>query len=163
MGTLTNPMAPYAPITAAETVILAAGAMGGVTGTPTLGATARTAMWLLDPAATEIVGGTVYVPTFWRRMNVDLYWCALTGTGDAALRCDIGAITGGAAVPDPAAGTQVNATAAVAANTVVSRMATNLAAPDGLTAIEVIRLGADVADTLTGDAGVIAVVLTRSA
>lgn len=163
MGILVNPMAPYAPAQVGDTVVLKVGEMASVLNTPAEGLVARTAVWLLDFAGTEIIGGTVYVPPFWRLMNVDLYWCAVTGTGDASFRCDVGAITAGAAVPDPPAGTQVTATAAAGTTTVVTRMATNMTAPDGLTAIEVIRLGGDVADTLASDAGVIAVVLSRSA
>lgn len=163
MGLILDPFRNFAPTEIGDRVTVSSGPMALVLGVPTRGLVARTSVWLMDAVGTEIVGGITNIPTHWRTLHADLLWCSTTTeVGGVAWRFDLSAVTVGAAAPDPVAGTQVIGTAAANTGVVQTRVATNLAAPDGVSAFEVIRLGGDVGDTLTVDAGVIGLILSKA-
>lgn len=159
---IVNPLAPFAPLSTADTIVLQAGDMSTVLGGAARGAIARTAVWLFDASATEILGGVVRIPAHWRTFHIDFLWASLTATGAVSWRADIGALAAGSAVPDATAGAAVLATAGAAATTVQTRVRTSVAGVSGLAVWEAIRTGGDAGDTLAEDAGLIAVVLTRA-
>jgi hypothetical protein len=146
-----------------EKLTIPTSGMSLVIGTPALGLSSRTPVWLLDQTAAESVGGALTIPSEWKTADVDLYWCGIgAGSGDVRVRFDYGTVTEGVAAPDPASGTLVTGTGAGDGVVVKTRLATGKTVTPGLSAFEVVRTGGDAGDTLATDIGVICLVITRA-
>lgn len=155
-----------AAIPSAVPVWIGAGAMGTITGSPSLSGVGgpRYPAWLLDAAVEESVAATWDMPAGWATVHIDLYWTnAGAGSGNVQwdIRCDNVADGGTMS----SAGTSAAAAVAAPAQDVlkVTRIHTGLALTStNLINCRVIRDGANVADTLANDAGVIGVLITKA-
>lgn len=128
------------------------------------GVTDRVFGWLLDATAVEAVGALAVVPPGWATVNVALHWAnSATSSGDVRWRinytdtADGGSLTTNTAV-------SVTATAPATANVMKrTTLASGVAVTAGdLLTLRLARDAADAADTLTVDAAVIALVITRA-
>lgn len=135
----------------------------GIVGTPALGVSNRTVGWLLDSASTEIIGTQVDFPAGWTTYDATVYWAnAGAGSGNVGFRCDVAALTAGVATPAGGTGSAKTRTAGLQNIIVTSSLFSAAAtAPDGPANFQVLRLGADAADTLANDCIVIGVLLTK--
>lgn len=149
-------------------ITIPAGAFHLTAGSPALGVLqSRWPAYMMDAAGTESVASAVGIPSTWATYHVDLCWGIDSGTPanvvwnvilDVAGHGDSLASSGGGGN----AGNQTVATSA-AATMRVTRMYTNATAdPTKKLNVRVQRIGGDGADTQAGDAGIIAVVLTRT-
>lgn len=138
--------------------------MAAVIGSPALTTTNRWPAYAFDSAAAELTSVTWLVPTGWSTVHVDFYWTNLgAGSGDVVWRCDLGSAGDGETLSSPSDGTPVTATAPAQNVLEVTRMLTSAAVTAGeMALIDVVRLGADGADTLGNDAGVTGVAITRA-
>lgn len=138
------------------------------TGVPSLlmvgGANNGTPGWLMDAATHEAVAGSMVVPEGWATVNVVLLWAnAGGGAGDVVWRSDLLMLTVGSTLNAGGAGPNVTATA----GTQDILMSTTLRSGFAVTAggifhVDVMRLGADAADTLANDAGIIGLLIQRA-
>lgn len=119
--------------------------------------------WFMDAAATETVVANPAVPPGWRSFTLDLWWVNTTaGTGAVRWRVAIGTLAAGQAATQEF-DTQTVITAGALAVATRSQYFTGLTTdPSGLMRIMISRMGADATDTLTGDAGLLGVMLTRT-
>lgn len=136
-------------------------------GTPTLSNTLGAPAWLMDPAATEVISGALFIPQGWRTFDVDMWWAnTAAGTGDvvdqfryvfrkAGNNMTAGEINLG------------NVTRAAGAQniTTVTTVATGITVMpnDQLWRFNYRRAGADVLDTLANETAVFGFVLRRTA
>jgi hypothetical protein len=137
-------------------------------GAPTRGTVAggRDNAWLLDAGSSaEILSCQYPTPHGWATANIKFFWTnAGAGTGDVLLRAVGKSFADGAAMnsADTTFGTQT-----VAADTqddlVITTVATGVAlTANGYNRLRVLRVGADVADTLANDIGLMMVKVERA-
>lgn len=147
----------------AETFSVTPAEMVAVVGTPTLSSLNRWPAWLLDPAASELLGWVAKPPRDWNAFAIDvLYANAGAGSGDAVLRADVGFRGVGESLTNPTSGSAVTVT--VGAQNVMASvtLAANVPVTSGKEMNVVIaRVGGDVADTLGNDLGVVGLRLRR--
>jgi hypothetical protein len=154
-----------------ETLWIGAAGMGATFGTPSLTWDGPTGwnispLWLLDAANIELVGLTVFLPSYWGTYDVDLYWCNVDSTSGNVrwlLRyCNFG----DGDQHDSLAGSFENIVAAPSTDGVVKVSRLNATAISRSTAeatgLAVGRLGNDAADTLANDCAVLGLLLTRA-
>lgn len=150
-------------------LFISAGAFGANGGSPSndsLGGSAYSAnSWLLDADSLEQVGVNVDLPTFWTTANVEVYWAnAGAGSGDVVWGLQINSLTTGETIAfSPLIDTTVTATAGARNVITATTLATALSVTSGdMWFVNVYRKGADAADTLTNDAGMLAVRVVRA-
>jgi hypothetical protein len=123
-------------------------------------------VWLLDAASSEGVIATVEFPADWGNFHVDLIW-APTASAAGNVRLQVQGTTFGDGEAVPAYTTLGTVTAANpgTVNVVeVTRLVTSQAVIAGETQLlQILRLGADGADTFASDIGLIGVRLTKAA
>lgn len=148
-----------------ETALLPAEQMVISSGTPVLADNLDVAVyWSLDPAATETVAGKVLIPDHWATFNILARFLNTTGTGgNVRVRADLGTLTTGA-IPSVSTGTVT--TVAISATQFLIAEATLRSAVtvpgERRVGVSISRVGADGADTLAGDCGLLDVKLVRA-
>lgn len=149
-------------------VWVSAGAMGLTSGSPSLADVGGdiAPAWLMDAAGTEIVAGSLYVPPSWTTASFKMYWTnAGAGAGDVVWSASY---TDGLADGDSIAtgeATLLGDTAVTApAESVLDIYTLNagiaVTASQALS-FRIARKGANVADTLVNDAGIVGVLIQR--
>jgi hypothetical protein len=120
--------------------------------------------WSLDSATTETVAGKTLVPDHWVTFDIVVRLLNTTASGgNVRMRADLGTLTTGA-IPSVSTGTVT--TVAVSATQFLiaeATLRTALAVPaDRRVGVSISRVGADGADTLAGDVGLLDVKLARA-
>lgn len=121
--------------------------------------------WALDAAASEAVAGAAQVPAGWATFNVVARMLNVAATaGNLRLRVDT-AITPTGALPTVTTGTATTVAASATANLIFeATLATGVVRPaNGTARVSFTRLGADVADTLANDVGLVELRLVKTA
>lgn len=124
----------------------------------------RTPAWLLDAATAEAVTWSREdLPSRWLSYDVEIVWANVgAGSGAVTWRADIGNWATGDTMTTPASGATVVSTAGAAGVVMRTTLATDVPRTAGKWPVIVVhRLGADAGDTLSNDAGLLALVLTR--
>lgn len=154
-----------------DRLFISAGAFGITQGSPSLTlfdsslATTRHSAWMFDDSAAEAVGAWAYVPPWWQTFNVKLWWGnPTTNAGDVRWSCGVNSWQDGDTITDQYF--QGNTFKITAAAQFVVKVTTlfsgvSVIANEALH-IQIIRAGAHVEDTLTGDAGMFGVSLERA-
>lgn len=140
-------------------------------GTPAVSSVNRRTVYLLDPASQEHITASPEPLLPWGSLGVDVYWTNPgAATGDVVFRATIDGtpIGGTLAAAGTASGPDTTSTAP--AQGVLKRTA--LAGPDSsyslaipansVLGIQIIRLAAAAADTLTGDAAVVGIMIYKT-
>lgn len=152
----------------AETAWLPASAMTALGGSAALtdagGSSQRTPVFGLDPASAEICGGSLAVPLYWSTFDVDVFWMPVgTGGGVCRFRIDYQTLIDGATANSRSFGSQVEPAGPAQYVVEVTRVASDMAVPaSGVLRIQVERDAGHANDTMSGDMGVIGILLTRS-
>lgn len=126
------------------------------------------AAWLMDSATTEIVAGSVLMPSSWTTFRIDLYHTNQASTSGNVVWQMVGNFAGsGNNVEISLLSVLVNSTQIIAAPTTASQIAVTQfggTLTNDSTKVfffQVSRLGANANDTLANDAGVYGVLFTK--
>jgi len=145
---------------------ITARAMNGFNGSPALGAVGTVwQAWLLDAAATETVVFTTRFPTGWATYDIVLNWTnAGAGAGDVRWNYLTRTAANGVQLNSAAVEVNVTVTAPAQNDLKVTTLASGLAVPAAGSAhlIRLGRIGADAADTLANDCGLIDCLLVKA-
>jgi hypothetical protein len=155
----------YAPkATTFDRLWIPAAAMDVIDTAPTLSAGYLDVVWLLDASSDEGVGSNFVLPTEWATFHIDLYWSAAATTGDVYWVTYVSAKTVGESTTGAYDTYLVAATVAANADRLsATRMKTGQIATAGaFFQIGVVRQGSSGADTMSGDARLHGVLLTRA-
>lgn len=125
----------------------------------------RAEVWAMDSAVSEAIGASEIVPTSWSKIRVVAYWTnAGAGTGDVRWQIvTTRAAVGADITANSINGAATTATAGVTGIVISTDLGTIDVAPGELLKVHLRRLGADAADTLGNDAGVLMLALERVA
>lgn len=136
---------------------VAAQVMQGSSGSPALGNVGTYwRAWLLDAAASEVVAATVDIPSWVATVHVDVHWTnAGAGTGDVRMR--VASVLGTSGETLLATYNNVEQTVTAPAQNVLSVTRFSSLPVAALATLMVARIGANAADTLANDIGVIGV------
>ncbi|WP_416954507.1 hypothetical protein ACNKF0_19685 [Nocardioides sp. T5] len=119
---------------------------------------------MLDSAASEIVAATIELPRSWNNYAIDAVWTNVGAwAGNVVLRCDNATRGTGETIATP--GSAVPVTAAAGAAGVIMTTTLIASAPNTtgeLLVLGVVRAGADAADTLANDIGLLGLRLRRA-
>lgn len=146
-----------------DTRVIPAGAFQATQGSPTLSGFG----WALDPNSDESLVTMFEVPDGWTTYNATIIWYHLGGTAGAGVRLSTGAVTAEHGQPiltyEATGAAQVTATALAQLLTNATQTITGAAVPSNRRGImTVARVGSNAADTLTVDAVLVGVVLTKA-
>jgi hypothetical protein len=133
-------------------------------GTPAQTVVTRHVGWLFDASSVEIItGGLFRFPDDWATYHGDLYWTnAGAGSGNVRWNVSTGTLADGVALSNPQGGGE-GAFAAPASGTVeVSRVINGATSPSSANALNIQRMATDGTDTLTNDATVLGLLLSKA-
>jgi hypothetical protein len=147
-------------------LFLGAPQLAATDGTPTLDgliAAVYWPVWLLDAASQEAVAGSVLLPTAWASIDLDLWWTN-AGAGVGNVVFDARANNFGDTETISAPGAGVSTVAAPAQNVIKkSAVRSGVSVTAGeILAVIVFRDGANGADTLANDIGIIGINVRRA-
>lgn len=161
----------YKPL-ASDVVGLSHGAMSAIVGSPSLGVveavgdtTLRQAAWLLDSGAFEGVSGELAIPPSWA--TVDVYgWFANAGagSGDIVTSFRMKKLADGVTTVGADTGLASGLTLTVGAQSIAKRLSllSGVSVTAGIYKVTMCRDGANGADTLGNDVGLLGVEIVRA-
>ena len=154
---------PTAPVASDRAIVMTPAEGVSSFGSPSLTHRLKHPLWAFDADSSESVSFSASLPSTWKTYDLVVRWINLgAGTGDVRWRVDTLEIGDGDTITDPASTPQI-LVPALAENTIEETTVRTGITVNAIkqTTFEVVRVAADVSDTLTNDVGLLGLILVK--